>query len=240
MSVRFRILAYFALTALLGGTVFALPSCSADAARNACNGCSFTNNKIDSDCMEGFKNDGIKCVLKAYPALAANQVGGYIGDFLGTDAGGLLDGCPSADACTKALEMCIGAKCPGNDRQDCDSAECQSCYTSADRCIARAAADCKGEAKCGDKSCDDGKGETQETCCKDCGCPEGQQCKDDKCLEKKADEEVTTSTLREDDSEGDDGFIDGLLYQFCGIPSGLLLLPLSMLAAGAAKMLGLP
>jgi len=143
--------------------------CSVKAFENACSGCSFTpQGKIDEACKEDKLDGGKACLFSTYPGLASKY-------------DNRAKECPAIDICVNALQACIDSKCPGTDKQDCLSDYCRSCYPEGDRCIARASVDCMAAAKCPNQKCEDSKGENQETCCADCGCPEGKECKDNAC-----------------------------------------------------------
>ncbi|VVB54492.1 Uncharacterised protein [uncultured archaeon] len=165
------------LLALTSSYASALANCAEAAFSTACQKCSFDPyGKIDGPCMDTHQNAGQACLASSYPIASAKYGLGM---------------CPAVDACIEALKACKSARCPGPDKADCSNPSCISCYQEGDRCVARADSDCDSKATCGDKKCEQGKGETQETCCLDCNCAGELVCKDNKCMEPQAAQETS-------------------------------------------------
>ncbi|MBD3388079.1 MAG: hypothetical protein GF416_03440 [Candidatus Altiarchaeales archaeon] len=221
-----------ALTVMLAlSSAVSAASCSMQAYKSACQ-CPFNGGKVDEACKEKRKDAGIQCILKAHPSLGASKVGGILGDMLGTDLGGILGGCPAVDRCKATLEMCVAetGRCPGNDLNDCQSAYCASCYAEADACVAYAAKNCKKEAECGDGNCDMGERESYLNCCKDCRCPEGQSCVNDRCADDEEEGGMSTSTTLPYYTSPSDAGFDIFCFPF-------LIVPLTSLLAALARAL---
>jgi len=95
--------------------------------------------------------------------------------------------------CNEYDTKCIGTtyfECSKNQWQNMGKVEGECDYSKCKKPYINVGDDCcldendngrcdKDEVKCGDGRCD--SGETQDTCCKDCGCPSDYYCKDDKC-----------------------------------------------------------
>jgi hypothetical protein len=168
--------------------------CSVKAFQETCKNCAFTpDGKVNEACANGYQEAGKGCLASTHPNLAAKYPNGE---------------CPALDVCVNALKACVAERCPGTDKQDCGSTYCLTCYQDGDRCAIRANLDCAGSAKCGNTKCESEKGENSDTCCTDCNCPQGKECKNNACVlpgtEPKPDVVTTTipSTGGEGGSEG--------------------------------------
>ncbi|MFH1402735.1 MAG: hypothetical protein ABIH11_00520 [Candidatus Altiarchaeota archaeon] len=158
----------FSITLLSAVTnVSAMSSCSRDSFIDSCAKCSFNAaGKMDKYCYDTHVNLGRICVFTAYPGSALKWSWGS---------------CPALQRCVDNLKACTNFRCPGADSDDCTDPFCQTCFDDSDKCAAIAAKDCDSVGKCGNQLCEKNKGETEETCCQDCGCPSGIQCKDNRC-----------------------------------------------------------
>ena len=195
----------------------AIASCARDSFLDSCSYCKiYTNGDMDEACYNRYKDDGLECVAKSYVlmTLAHETVG-----------------CPALDACVAELEACVNIRCPGNALQDCENGLCLTCYYAADRCTYRASADCSMESRCGDRKCEEDKGETRETCCQDCGCPPDLVCRYDGCMSSdlisdlEAGNPVTTTLLPPRAEEAETVF--DWINELCGYPI-FLVIPLMM------------
>jgi hypothetical protein len=211
MTFGMRACLGFAVVLLLAAGASAFADCATQAFSKACTNCEFTGQDIDGGCKDSYQAKGIACVGTSHPVMFAEYNLGM---------------CPALQKCVDGLTSCTGRACSGSARRNCESAACMACYPVADGCASRASYDCSENDNCGNKKCQADKGETRETCCKDCGCPTGQECKAGGCAAKG---EAQTG----DNSEGpwDDPILD-LLDPYGCIP--LLMLPFSMLGAALA------
>lgn len=174
-SVIFLVLVFFG-----GVQASAIAMCATQAYSRYCMGCPFDEaGRVDKACREGHENKGKICTSTAYPVATGKYALGM---------------CPALEECVSALRACINVKCPGSDRDDCQSEVCRSCLEEADRCAYMASKDCDAKEECGNGRCVEGGGESQESCCSDCGCPTGFECKDNSCKEKPPEAETTTTT----------------------------------------------
>jgi len=197
--------------------VSALQQCSTQAYTRQCTECGFdSNGKSNQACQDMHQNKGKACVGTTYPGASAKYALGM---------------CPAVDACVNQLKGCVALKCPGSDLDDCKSFACRSCFEESDRCIARAAKDCDGKAKCNNNKCEKDKGETKETCCSDCGCSVGLVCKQNKCAEKPEEEpeseEETGGGSKQPEGTAADEPVDSegawnVIESFCIGPFGFL------------------
>ncbi len=212
------------LLILLASNASAYSICASESFDRSCRNCAFTGGRIDQKCKDSQQTKGQLCVSAAYPISSGKY-------FLGM--------CPALDRCIETLKACTAARCPGNDFQDCSSGYCKTCYAEADACAYMADKDCNDEEKCGNGNCVKDKGEDQTTCCRDCGCPDGKECRENTCVEKKDDagegggdepEEIVYTV-------GGDFLTDLLLGLFGCIP--FLLAPVSFAAALLGKALRL-
>jgi len=199
----------------------ALANCAVKSYSDACNQCSFRQGGgIDEECQDKHQNAGKACMGLAYPIASTMY---FIGN------------CPALQGCIDGLKACDAVKCPDAAIKDCKSQVCRSCYVAADKCAARAAADCNEEEKCGNGKCLEDKGETKETCCQDCGCPEGLTCKDNACVEKGG----GTGGIEPNSGEGDEwnNFVLDLLEDFGCMPFMVgFLLPFSIILAALLRL----
>jgi len=210
-------------------------TCSKDGYVKSCDECQFVNGRMDRDCMKKYKDESVMCVGTNHLSIVGGAIWELPSAIKSGDFSKFLDGCPAAKRCVKGLEYCASNEvaCPGDDFEDCHSERCLACYSAADACIARADKDCESKASCGDGNCDVNEGETPKTCCKDCGCPTGYSCVDNKCEGVEAGEtttttmEPTTTTMSEREAAWN-------LYEFCDFGFHLML-PLAALLAALAK-----
>jgi len=222
MHLKTLMLACLLLFASSAASASKLAYCATDGAGAACGACSFdSSGKIDQECNQQYKDKATTCVALAYPIAAPKY---YLGM------------CDALQSCIDGLQACIGRVCPGPDRVNCQNPACRNCYGEADRCAYRASSDCDEKAKCPDRKCDADKGETQDTCCSDCGCPEGLTCKENAC--GKETPQSTTTTLDPYTMRAiDGGPIGEAMFFFDNICFFWLLPLLTAAAAALAKWL---
>ena len=113
---------------IFSSVAFAGMSCSADAYRNSCAGCTFdANGKIDQKCYQEKKSAGIGCVSASHAIASAAYAAGK---------------CPGIDTCASQLQACQASVSTGNDSFDCKEGSMPTCFAAADFCVDHAALDC--------------------------------------------------------------------------------------------------
>jgi len=168
-KTRFLVIVFFCVVFLsLVSDSSALASCAVNSFTGSCGNCAFDNyGKMDQTCYNKYENGGRGCLAVKYPVMAVMYP---------------LGSCPALETCVNSLKGCSDVKCVGTGKSNCRNPVCKACYEEADRCAFRASKDCDETARCNDRKCDADKGETQDTCCTDCGCPTGMWCNDNKCV----------------------------------------------------------
>ncbi len=105
--------------------------------------------------------------------------------------------CPSGEICTAlgctSQSYCGDSVCDANNGETLDTCPLDCIFSpiscgngicdKATENVATCPQDCK--SVCGNKICE--ATENQDSCCKDCGCPEGRSCQDNKCSKKAVD-----------------------------------------------------
>jgi len=123
----------FLLVVFACGMVYAASTCSYDGYRQACQHCSFDQyGTMNQTCYEGYQANAQVCVGAAYPNLATQH---------------LLGGCPAVDSCVSNLQLCKNLRTTGNDSEDCQYGEIDSCFREADACAALADKNCSSVDK---------------------------------------------------------------------------------------------
>jgi hypothetical protein len=103
-------------------------ACAVQSFDNACNKCEFDNEgKMDRDCLDSNKEEGIGCYVAKYPVSSRNY---YEGN------------CPAMDKCINKFNSCSEGTGSGLEILDCSSDRVRGCYREADTCVELAARDC--------------------------------------------------------------------------------------------------
>lgn len=122
----------FALLFLAGFSFAA--NCALNAYHESCVMCSFdANGTMNQTCYQAKQAAGTACVSTNYPITAAKYAAGQ---------------CPQIDACANALTACKAQASTGNDSADCQDLGVESCFTTADRCVVKADAECNPQPIC--------------------------------------------------------------------------------------------
>jgi hypothetical protein len=131
MSTKKIIVVLFGLLAFAG---MLHAGCARTAYDQSCGLCKFdAQGKMDQSCYQGYQGSGIACVSSQYPVASAAYSAGK---------------CPGIDVCKDTLTSCKAASTSGNDSEDCQAGVVGQCFSDADLCMAKAAADCGDKVPC--------------------------------------------------------------------------------------------